>query len=111
MKTILISDVKCHDCNGPVTLFGIPDKVWKALGLKKKWVCMDCVAKRINPKATAKQLNNEIQKRKKRFKLEQFNKVCGQLALRYGPNRFLFEFSAEELGVETMTAAQVMNKE
>jgi hypothetical protein len=26
---ILISDVKCGECNGPATLFLVPDKVWK----------------------------------------------------------------------------------
>jgi hypothetical protein len=105
MKPILISDVKCHDCNGPVTVFGVPDKVWAALGLSTEWVCMGCVARRINPNATAEQLSNEIQQRRKHFNLRRFNKFCG--AKVSTPNLFLFELSFERAGVETMTSAEV----
>jgi len=91
-------------------VFGVPDKVWRGLRLGKKWLCKGCVAHRINPKATAAQLSTEIKKHRKRFKLEQCNKVCGETALRYGPDRFLFEVSADELGVHTMTQAEVMNE-
>jgi hypothetical protein len=46
---ILISDRTCVDCGGPVTLFGVPDKVWKALGFDKEYACLACVAHRLNP--------------------------------------------------------------
>jgi hypothetical protein len=107
MTSILISDVKCHDCNGPVTVFGVPDKVWKGLGLKKEWLCMGCVARRIHSNATAEQLEKLIKNHRKRFNLGQFNKFCGQTNLN-APYIYLFELSAELAGVESMTVAEVM---
>jgi hypothetical protein len=106
VKPIIISDAKCHDCSGPVTVFAVPDKVWRGLGLTTEWVCMGCVARRINPNATAEQLRSEIKKHQKRFRLKRFNTFCGEKNLT--PNLFLFELSAERAGVDTMTVAEVM---
>jgi hypothetical protein len=50
---VTISDVTCHDCSGPVTLFGIPDKVWNGIGLTKEWICLFCIGRRLNPHVTA----------------------------------------------------------
>jgi hypothetical protein len=105
-KPIIVSDAQCYDCNGSITVFGVPDKVWSALGLTTEWLCMGCVAKRINPSATANQLESEIRKHRKTFNLRRFNKICGEKV--HTPNLFLFELSVERAGVETMTVAEVM---
>jgi hypothetical protein len=74
---ILISDVTCNDCGGPVTLFLIPDKVWTGLGLTTEWVCLTCVARRLNPNITADDLSEEIYKQRRRFKLKRINRYKG----------------------------------
>jgi hypothetical protein len=82
--SIVISDAICHDCNGAVTLFGIPDKVWKGLGFTTEWVCISCVMHRLNPAfssaATADDLSEEIHRQRSRFKLKRINRICGQRA-------------------------------
>jgi hypothetical protein len=77
MKPIFISDAKCHDCSGSVTLFAVPDKVWCGLGLTTEWVCMGCIAKRLNPTITADGLDSELKKQRHHFNLKKFNKFCG----------------------------------
>jgi hypothetical protein len=77
-KPVIISDVKCHDCAGPVTLFAVPDKVWCGLGLTTEWVCMGCIAKRLNPTINADGLVGELKKQRRRFNLKTFNKFCGE---------------------------------
>jgi hypothetical protein len=77
MKPILISDAKCHDCSGPVTLFAVPDKVWLGLGLTTEWVCTGCIARRLNPNINTEELSDELRKQNRRFNLKQFNKFCG----------------------------------
>jgi hypothetical protein len=82
MTVIHISDAQCCDCNGPLAAFVIPDKVWLKLGLTG-WVCMTCVARRINPQAAysdvdADELCDIILSQRRRFNLKRFNKYLGK---------------------------------
>jgi hypothetical protein len=76
MKPITISDAKCCDCLGPVTLFAVPDKVWSGLGLTTERICLQCIADRLT--TDADDLVVAIKKHKRRFHLKQYNKFCGQ---------------------------------
>jgi len=80
--SILVSDANCHDCKGHVTLFGIPDKVWKGLGLTTEWLCISCILRRLNPaftsEATDDDLSEEIYRQRKRFKLKRIDLIFGQ---------------------------------
>ena len=64
---ITVSDVRCSECRGGVTVFGIPDPIWKALGFAREWVCLNCVARSVNPKikfpVTPTRLRREMVKR------------------------------------------------
>jgi hypothetical protein len=97
--SILISDVICSDCKGPVTLFGIPDKVWAGLGLRAEWLCLQCVGARlavslgdaeildawradvaagsIDQAELRELVNTLIVGQRKKFKLKRFNRYCG----------------------------------
>src|ERR1700722_716644 len=74
---IIITDRKCTACRGPVTAFMIPDLVWDALGFfLDDWACLSCVANRWSPKkppSTIDQLNQEIIRQRRRFKLKEVN--------------------------------------
>ena len=107
MKPILISDAKCHDCSGPVTLFAVPDKVWRGLGLTTEWICMGCIARRINPTISAEQLDVELKKHRRRFNLKKFNKFCGEV-LRV-PNVMLMVGEAGADGATSITIDETMN--
>jgi hypothetical protein len=104
---ILVSDANCHDCKGPVTLFGIPDKVWKGLGLTTEWVCISCVMHRLNPAfssaATAYDLSKEIHRQRKRFKLKAINRICGQRAPAYA-----VVMQPENESCSTLTKKEIM---
>jgi len=82
MAAICISDALCCDCNGPLTVFLIPNKVWDKLGLTG-WVCMTCVARRINPETsypdvTLDELCDIIVSQRRRFNLKRFNKYLSK---------------------------------
>jgi hypothetical protein len=117
-KCVTITDVTCCDCSGVVTLFAIPDKVWSGLGLTTEWICLACVARRLNPHCTAGELdvtpdefacvinnfiNSEIRRHKREFKLKNINKYCGTKRNSTGVVRF-----ANLNGATTATADQVM---
>ena len=53
-----------------MTLFLIPDKVWAGLGLTTEWLCLSCVAHRLNPAITVDELSAEIHKQSARFHLK-----------------------------------------
>ena len=76
---ITITDVRCADCGGEVTLFAVPDKVWKGLGLSDEWVCETCVARRVNPNIGVEELSAEIYKQRRRFNLKNRNRYCGAM--------------------------------
>lgn len=106
MKHIIISDVKCHDCCGPVTLFAVPDKVWNGLGLTTEWVCIDCITHRLNPTIDTDGLEEEIQKQRRRFNLKRFNKFCGEkLPV---PNVFLMTHFPALADRTSLTMGEVM---
>jgi hypothetical protein len=60
-----------------VTLFLIPDKVWRGLELTTEWVCLACVARRLNPAITAEELSEEMYKQRRRFRLKRINRYFG----------------------------------
>jgi hypothetical protein len=76
-KMIRVSDRRCVDCGGSVTLFLVPDKVWDGLGFKPgDFGCIKCVARRLNPQrppTNRNQLAKEILRQRRRFKLESHN--------------------------------------
>jgi hypothetical protein len=99
---ILVSDAACKRCGGPVELFLVPDKVWKALGLDG-WVCPSCVASALKPGLGARDLGQEIRAQRKRFELKRFNWYCGAHLEHTGV------IIARDAGVgPAMTRAQVM---
>ena len=77
MTTITVSDAACCDCGGAVTLFCIPDKVWCGLGLTTEWLCLSCVARRLNPAITADELGGEMYRQRRRFRLKRINRYLG----------------------------------
>lgn len=92
-ERVTITDVTCCDCKGAVTAFLIPDKVWLALGLSKEWICLFCLARRLNPHLTANELNltpdefssvvasvidEEISRQKRKFRLKAINRYGGE---------------------------------
>ena len=74
---IRIANVKCADCGGEVTGFVVPDKVWRALGLTRQWVCLKCVAYRVNPTICVENLSQEIDRQRTRFNLQDINRYRG----------------------------------
>ena len=85
MNPVTVSDRPCCDCGGVVTLFGVPDKVWQGLGLTTEYICLHCLAKRLNPDITADAIGDEIgdaigdemYRQRRRFKLTKTNRYLG----------------------------------
>jgi len=83
---ITVIDSKCCDCSGACTLYLVPDKMWKALGLDKEWICVSCLVRRLEPTISAEEiaacdyeevltlLRNFIYSRRRKFKLKRINR-------------------------------------
>jgi hypothetical protein len=108
--SIIVSDVACSKCGGPVTMFTVPDKVWRGLGFAKEWVCLFCVARLLNPEIlnpTAEGLSKEIYRQRAKFELEKINDYCGEPGLGAG----LMVLVPGEGVPSRLTAAQAMNQQ
>lgn len=105
-KPIIISDARCCDCGGGCTLFLVPDRVWRGLGLPKEaFICKTCFAHRLNPSITAEDISSEIVKQRRRFNLKWQRNSYGGVK---HPFMVLLDFYPGEKSMEKRTMAQVM---
>jgi hypothetical protein len=77
--SLTITDVPCIDCGGEVTAYMVPDKVWKGLGLASQdgWICLKCLAHRLNPDISVEEICDEIVRQQHRFNLKNVNRYQG----------------------------------
>lgn len=103
MSEILVTDRRCLDCGGPVTIFLIPDKVWDGLGYAlADYACLACVSRRLNPQyPDPENVTAEIYRQRRRFKLKSVNRYDG-LRIR----RHKVVIADGEDGLTEMTAEQ-----
>jgi hypothetical protein len=76
-----ILDEICAYCSGPVTTYGVIDKVWNYLGFGlREWVCVGCLCKGLNMDKTddPQKITDQIIRHRHRFGLEQVNMLSGE---------------------------------
>lgn len=104
--SVQVFDRECVDCDGPVTLFILADKVWDGLGLAvSDWICLHCIARRLKPNTppgTLGKLNDVIARQLRRFKLERDNWYNAEILLPL--NRSLVVLTPESDFAETRYA-------